>query len=118
MNLRVAMCEALVDGWNGDWKMGRVVAHAWNLINKIPKDDDEKYALAKQAVKADIYWGTTAKIWIAKNMPRLNDSLWAGRKRDTCIACAKHSLGNHHTGRAMYIGVRERDKTHDWNTVK
>lgn len=118
MNLRMAMCESLVDGWHSGWAMSRVVTHAWLLTDKLPKDDDEKWDEARKALKISyLQFGALAKTWIPKHMPKLNESLWAGRNRETCIASAQRSLGIHRT-RQLQIKVRERDDRHDWKTVK
>lgn len=58
-----------------------------------------------------------AQTWIARNMRILNDALWAGRPRDTCVACAERALGLHPKV-AIAVSVRERDKSSDWKTVK
>lgn len=118
MNLRMAMCEALVDGWHGDWRMSRVVWHAWRLTNKTPENETVKYAKAEEAVKVrHLHAADRAQTWIARNMRNLNEALWAGRQRDACIACAQKTLGVHKT-MPLQIKVRERDKRTDWDTVK
>ena len=118
MNLRMAMCEALVDGWNSNWAMTRVVAHAWILTGKEPKDDDECWGEARKALRITyLQMGALAKTWIPKNMPNLNEALWGGRQRDACIACAQKTLGIHKS-RPLQIKVRERDDRHSWGTVK
>jgi|GEM_PF-5555859 len=118
MNLRMAMCEALVDGWHGDWKMNRVISHAWNLADAKPENETAKYTKAAEAVKAKHLFGADrAQTWIARNMRNLNEALWAGRQRDACIACAQKTLGVHKT-MPLQVKVRERDKRTDWGTVK
>ena len=117
----MAMCEALVDGWHGNWTMSRAIAHAWRLTEKTPENETVKYHLAADAVKVkNIFSGDRVQVWIARNMRNLNESLWAGRKRDTCISCAQKTLGvrNRSTGTPLQISVRERDKQTDWKTVK
>ena len=120
MNLRQAMCEALVDGWVSNWAMCRVITHAWILTNEEPKDDDEKWSKARAALRVSWLSGSSlAKTWIPKNMPRLNEALWAGLKRDTCIARAKKELGIHNgVGVNLMIGVRERDNQTGWGVTK
>jgi len=118
MSLKKAMCQALVDGWHGDWKMGRVVQHAWNLIDKSPENETEKYAQAALAVNVKyLHAADGAQPWIARNMRSLNEALWAGRPRDTCVACAERTLGLHPKV-AVAVSVRARDKRSDWKTVK
>mgnify|MGYP000863859584 FL=1 len=118
MNLRKAMCQALVDGWHGDWKMGRVVQHAWILTDTEPANEVEKYSRAAEAVRVKyLHAADGAQPWIARNMRSLNEALWAGRPRDTCVACAERTLGLH-TKVAMAVSVRARDKRSDWKTVK
>ena len=118
MNLRMAMCEALVDGWNGDWMMNRVVSHAWNLADATPANETAKYQKAAEAVKVKrIHGADRAQTWIARNMHNLNEALWAGRQRQACIACAQKTLGIHKS-RPMQIKVRERDGRTDWGKVK
>lgn len=118
MNLRMAMCEALVDGWHGDWKMYRVVSHAWRLSDATPENETEKYTKAAEAVKVKhLYGADRAQTWIPRNMRNLNEALWAGRQRDACIACAQKTLGLHKS-RPLRVMVRERDKRTDWGTVK
>lgn len=119
MKLNVAMCEALVDGWHGDWFMGRVVSHAWRLTDQEPENETEKFALAAKAVGAKSIWGADkAQTWIPRNLRSLNEALWAGRKRESCVAIARKSLGIHTVGGNMTVKVRERDKRSDWATVK
>ena len=119
MNLKIAMCEALVDGWNANWDMNRVIAQAWILCGKTPVDNIKKYTDIATAINVKhIHGETSAKVWIARNIPKLNESLWAGRKRDTCISCAKIALGIRRKTGSLQISVREIDKRHDWNTVK
>ncbi|MDP2832773.1 MAG: hypothetical protein Q8Q28_05665 [Pseudomonadota bacterium] len=119
MNLRIAMCEALVDGWNGNWSMGRVVSHAWVLLGKEPDGNVEKFTLAADAVKAKyIKYDEPAKTWIPRNMYKLNESLWGGRNRDTCVLCARKSLGFKGGGVPVSVKARELDKRSDWGTVK
>lgn len=118
MNLRLAMCEALVDGWHGDWKMNRVVSHAWRLTDSEPKNEVEKYTLCAGAVKVKyLHSSDRAQVWIARNLKNLNEALWAGRQRDACIACAQKNLGIHKS-MPLQIKVRERDVRNGWGTVK
>ena len=118
MSLKKAMCQALVDGWHGDWTMGRVVQHAWIQTDKEPANEVEKYSRAAAAVGAKyLHAADRAQTWIARNMRILNDALWAGRPRDTCVACAERALGLHPKV-AIAVSVRERDKNSDWKTVK
>lgn len=118
MNLKMAMCEAMVDGWHGDWLMGRVISHAWRLCDKTPENETTKYTDAAIAVRVKhLHGADRAQTWIARNMRNLNEALWAGRQRDACIACAQKTLGVHKS-RPLQIGVRDRDMRHDWNTVK
>jgi len=120
LTLRNAMCEALVDGWVGNWTMGKVVAHAWILVGNEPDDLIERYKLATAAVKAS--WlkpGESAKTWIPRNFAKLNDALWAGRKRDDCILIVRKSLG-YTGGGSVKLRIKARDLTKgsDWKTVK
>lgn len=118
MNLKMAMCEALVDGWHSDWKMSRVIGHAWVLTDASPENEVEKYTKAAEAVKVKhLHGADRARTWIALNMRNLNEALWAGRQRDACIACAQKTLGVHKT-RPLQVKVRERDVRTDWGTVK
>ena len=118
MNLRMAMCEALVDGWHGDWKMTRVIYHAWRLADATPENEVVRYTAAAEAVKSkSLHGADRAQTWIARNMRNLNESLWAGRKRDACIACAQKTLGVHKS-RPLQVKARERDTRTDWGTVK
>ena len=119
MNLREAMCESLVDGWHGDWKMGRVITHAWCLAEKYPENETDKYYKAAEAVKVSrLHGADRAQTWIARNMRNLNESLWAGRQRHVCISCALRSLGARVSTLPMTVKVRERDKRTDWNFCK
>ncbi len=114
----MAMCEALVDGWHGGWKMSRVIGHAWVLTDTHPENEVAKYTKAAEAVKVKHLWGDDkAQTWIARNMGNLNEALWAGRQRDACIACAQKTLGIHKS-RPLQVKVRERDTRHAWGTVK
>lgn len=118
MNLRMAMCEALVDGWSGDWNMGRVISHAWVLADARPENETVKYTKAAEAVKVKYLHGAErAQTWIARNMHNLNEALWAGRQRDGCVACAQKMLGIYKSC-PLQVKVRERDLQHDWGTVK
>ena len=119
--LGAVMCEALVDGWVSDWKMGRVVTHAWLLLEKEPEDLRDKFAKAEAALKVKhIDAGATAKTWIARHMPRLNEALWAGRKKETAIAVAKKEVGIGSRVRMTEacVSARAGDKRSDWGTVK
>lgn len=120
MNLKQAMIESLVDGWHGDWKMGRVVAHAWVLIDEEPDNEQEKYEMATKAINARyIHASDRAQVFIPHNLPRLNDALWAARKRETCMAIGQREIGCRNVaGAELQIKVRERDKRTDWGTVK
>ena len=118
MDLGYALCAALVDGWHGDWKMSRVVAHAWALTDKQPDNETAKYLEAAAALKAKyISAGDRAQVWIARNLPQLNDALWASRPRETCIATAARAVGKRPMG-ALRCPARAQDKRHDWNTCK
>lgn len=114
----MAMCEALVDGWHGDWKMCRVISHAWVLTDTCPENETAKYTKAAEAVKSKhLHGADRAQTWIARNMRNLNEALWAGRQRDACVACAQKTLGVH-KGRPLQVKVRERDTRNSWATVK
>ena len=79
MNFKQAMCQAVVDGWHGDWKMSRVVGYSWALAEIEPDNEQEKYQVFADAAKVRwIHASDRAQVWIAKEMPRLNESLWAG----------------------------------------
>lgn len=119
--LGASMCEALVDGWVADWKMGRVVTHAWILFDEDPDDLRDKFAKCESALKVNhIDACATAKVWIARHLPQLNEALWAGRKRDAAISVAKKEVGIGSRTRIADIAVSARagDKRHDWGTVK
>ena len=119
--IAAAMCEALVDGWVADWKMGRVVTHAWILADADPDDLRDKFAQCESALKVKhIDAGATAKVWIARHLPSLNEALWAGRKKESAIAVAKKSVGIGSRVRMteVCVSARSGDKRRDWGTVK
>lgn len=120
MNLRTAMAEALVDGWHGDWNMGRVIRHAHRLAEIEPENETVMYLQSAEALGVKRVWAKDhAQTWIARNMRMLNEVLWAGRNRDTCVLAAQRALGiKNQTKGHISIGVRTRDKRTDWSTVK
>jgi len=114
----MAMCESLVDGWHGNWKMNRVIGHAWHLTDKKPENETVKYEKAAEVLRQKRLWGDDkAQTWIARNMRNFNEVLWSGGQRDKCIAAAQKTLGVYKSN-PLQIKVRERDKRTDWNTVK
>lgn len=119
MNFKQAMCQAVVDGWHGDWKMSRVVGYSWALAEIEPDNEQEKYQVFADAAKVRwIHASDRAQVWIAKEMPRLNESLWAGRPRQTCVDVAARIFGVRRDGANLQISVRARDDRTDWKTVK
>ena len=117
-SLRAAFAEALVDGWHGNWQMYRVVARTWANAEKEPADEQAKYRdLEKLIGCRRIDASDRVQTWIPRHMTALNENLWAGRPRDTCIASARAAVGLA-PGRALRISVRARDKRTDWRTVK
>ena len=118
MNHAMAMCESLIDGWSSDWKMWRVVAHAWTLLGKEPPDDVAKYTVMAEAIRVKhINAADMAKSFCYRNIPQLNDAMLARRPRERCLIAAMKAIGRGKFGQ-MVVSVRERDKRHDWNTVK
>ncbi len=113
------MCEALVDGWNSDWQMSRVVSHAWILAGMEDCDVKDKYEQASESLRVkNIYGKEYAKVWIAKNMRNLNEALWAGRQRAACVACAQKLLVGRRKSAPMPFSPKDRDVRSDWDTVK
>ena len=116
MKLRDAFAEAMIDGWLGEWAMWRVVNHAFLLANT---DDDHCLEKIKTVNGGRYVPGDMpARTWIANNFRNLNESLWAGRKREAQIICARKELGGNLRGVAVAISARAADKRHDWATCK
>lgn len=116
----MAFCEALVDGWHADWRMDRVMRHAYQLADTdYPIDQVEAYGKAAEALRVKRLHGVDrAQVWIARNMRTLNEMLWAGRKRDACVASAQKMLGCRKPTMPLEKPARALDKRHDWGTVK
>lgn len=121
MNLKMALCEMLVDGWTDDNSMGTVINRAWSLSNTVPANEVERYTKAAELLRVrHISTSTKTRVWIAQNMPKLNNVLWDGRPRDVCVSAAQKALvGKTVLPSARFrLRVKENDKKHDWNTVK
>lgn len=122
MNLREAMCQALVDGWHGDWKMSRVAFHAFRLADIQPPESQEEFlAEITGALRVKTIWlNDRCQVWVARYFRNLNEALWAGRKRDACLVAAQRALGVRSgvPRGAIMKPAREGDKGTDWNVVK
>jgi hypothetical protein len=87
MNLKTAMLEALVQEWEGNARMNRVVELAWSMAGKKPADDVRKYTDLAAAVRARHIEGlTTVRIFVGRYLPKMGDALLDRRPRESCIA--------------------------------
>ncbi len=94
MNLREAMCESLVDGWEKEWIMRRAVSHAWRLTGKTASSTAEKYDLACKAVNCKHLDGSVGvRTWVKANMRLLDTALWSAKSRAECLEAAKKCTG-------------------------
>lgn len=119
--MRRAMLEALEEGWHRGRVMAAVVDRAWVLCDATPKDIGEKWDIARQVLKARyVDAGLPCKIFISRNMPKMNNALWDGRNRELCIGFGYRDLGvkSYGLGSHLYKAAREGDKRSDWKTVK
>lgn len=119
--LKMAMSEALVDGWHAEWQMWQVVHRGWVLSGKDAPDDVQKYTLAAAALRVDrISAHEPARGFVQRNMRKVSDMLWGGAQTAAGVAAVRKLIGIHNqtTTRAMTFSTRERDYRHDWNTVK
>lgn len=119
--LKMAMSEALVDGWHAEWKMWQVVHRGWVLAGKEPPDDVQKYTLAASALRVDrINAHEPARGFVQRNMRGISDMLWGGAQTAASVSAVRKLIGitNKTTTRAMTFSTRERDHRSDWRMVK
>lgn len=114
------LAQELVHGWNNDTKMWVVIDRA--LCDDFAHDEEGRKKMMQEAtayLRAYIPFNTTARVWIAMHWKGLNDFLWAGRPNAVCVRAALSFMGvrRKHTYPEQ-PSLRERDKTHDWKTVK
>lgn len=118
MNLKTAMLEALVQEWEGNARMNRVVELAWSMAGKKPADDVRKYTDLAAAVRARHIEGlTTVRIFVGRYLPKMGDALLDRRPRESCIAAGLRDLGGGATT-TVRVKSRELGKKHDWSTCK
>lgn len=122
--IRNAIAESLIECWHADAKVGRLL---WEIRKRLDMPRADSLAeeiefsdgIAKRLGATRLHWPERVQVILPRTMRIVNEALWAGRKRDLCVQLARKALGLKHMGRTFTIDrLRERDKTHDWKTVK
>ena len=138
-----SLVDALVACWMSDYKLGAAVTQAAGLTFKVKVEVADWNAMFQRASEVFPLLSSLSsgkqpvKAWIATHCPKASDALWDSKPNLAKKYLLRHANGKMRTGMGrgglkkadvkeakaateglLTIYVRERDKTHDWKTVK
>lgn len=129
--------DALIYAWNHDRTLAYAVLKASGHqmdVDVIATDEVWKSAIEKSGLPEGVYLRQRVRAWIANKFSKANNALWDGQQelaKKWMMSGKDYAINRNKTertkDRAEYrdrmkgvyaISIRDRDKRHDWKTVK